>query len=946
MYSSYRAGPDIRQRLFIGVLTWGASDGTSWIFPAGIAALVNGTVSTNAVPTDLQFKTAASGAGTERMRITSGGFVGIGTTAPAYRLDVAGSANVSSQYFIGGTNAINVPTFTSLSVGNNALAGYTASSETIAVGYQALNSIIYGGGSGSNTALGAYAATSNNTGAENTAIGRSAMYGNDSGQQNTSLGAFALFSMRGSYNVGLGDRAGQNIGSGSSSNTIIGYNAASNATAGSGNIAIGASTTLPTSTGSNQLSIGNTIYGDMTNGLIGINNFTPAAALDIVGSATTNSALIVPRATIAQRPSTPVNGMIRYQIDGNVFEVYANGTWVNLGSGGGGSGSSQWTTNGTAIYYSSGNVAIGTTTAPYKLTLAKDGGIFAAGTYGSGAAIGTVGATTALLWNPNTAAFRVGGTSSNAWDTANVGGYFFSEGLDSIASGGHSVSMGLSNIASNTGAIAIGYFSNATNQYSVALGGANQSTGTGSVAAGYFTTASGIGAFAGGNGTRAPAFGETAVGAFNAISGSETGGTWTAADPIFVVGNGTSSSAYSNALSVLHNGNVGIGTSAPAKKLDVQETRTDTSTINVSTENVYQAVNPASASTASFFGESTVADFTSSTASTSATLAGIQAVGKNSSTAAVGTLIGVSGIGQVNNSGNTTNVYGAQVFGQNNSTGTVNSGIGVQGFYANNGGTTLVAHGGEFFVAQNAGTITSGAGVYIGNIGATNKWSLYASDATSPSYFAGSVGVGTTAPSAPFHIHEPWTANFPLKLSTAAYPGTGWVVGPYSTGNNFYIIDEGNQGMYLTKNNGAAGWNANSDMRLKEDIVPLNISEGLEAILKLRPVNYKWRDRRASSQTQIGFIAQEVQNVLPNLVTVGKDNDVVLKDGSVETVKATLGVNYTGFIVPLVSAVQEQQQLIQGLKDENASLKARLDSQAAELQMIKEKLGLGRSRTR
>jgi hypothetical protein len=64
-----------------------AYDGTSYLNTAAIQAAVNGTVATNSVPTDLYFSTGSSGV-VERMRITSGGNVGIGTSTPASGLHV------------------------------------------------------------------------------------------------------------------------------------------------------------------------------------------------------------------------------------------------------------------------------------------------------------------------------------------------------------------------------------------------------------------------------------------------------------------------------------------------------------------------------------------------------------------------------------------------------------------------------------------------------------------------------------------------------------------------------------------------------------------------------------------------------------------------------------------------------------------------------------------
>jgi hypothetical protein len=60
-----------------------------------------------------------------------------------------------------------------------------------------------------------------------------------------------------------------------------------------------------------------------------------------------------------------------------------------------------------------------------------------------------------------------------------------------------------------------------------------------------------------------------------------------------------------------------------------------------------------------------------------------------------------------------------------------------------------------------------------------------------------------------------------------------------------------------------------SDMRLKKDVTALKPEEGLAAVMHLRPVHYRWIDERlneSGSDTEIGFIAQEVEKVLPLLV--------------------------------------------------------------------------------
>jgi hypothetical protein len=84
----------------------------------------------------------------------------------------------------------------------------------------------------------------------------------------------------------------------------------------------------------------------------------------------------------------------------------------------------------------------------------------------------------------------------------------------------------------------------------------------------------------------------------------------------------------------------------------------------------------------------------------------------------------------------------------------------------------------------------------------------------------------------------------------------------------------------------AASVNAPSDLRLKENI--RSIPDSLAGILKLRPVTFDWRK---DHEHGIGFIAQEVRDVFPQLVT----NDQ----------KGYLALEEIGLIPELVKAVQQ-----------------------------------------
>jgi ribosomal protein S11 len=79
----------------LGSVNFAGDDGTNFIASASIAAAVDGTPGTNDMPGRLVFSTTADGASspTERMRIDSAGNVGIGSTSPVAKLEVAGSNN-------------------------------------------------------------------------------------------------------------------------------------------------------------------------------------------------------------------------------------------------------------------------------------------------------------------------------------------------------------------------------------------------------------------------------------------------------------------------------------------------------------------------------------------------------------------------------------------------------------------------------------------------------------------------------------------------------------------------------------------------------------------------------------------------------------------------------------------------------------------------------------
>ena len=290
--------------------------------------------------------------------------------------------------------------------------------------------------------------------------------------------------------------------------------------------------------------------------------------------------------------------------------------------------------------------------------------------------------------------------------------------------------------------------------------------------------------------------------------------------------------------------------------------------------------------------------------------------------------------------------------------------------------TTTGTNYGAVLQASGSGAANN-TGIYATASGATNNygvrivgpssgatsWAIY-SDATAQSYFAGNVGIGTTSPQYPLSLQ--------YSNSSGGIAETGLIVKNTSTNNSaqiqlissrswsvmangalggpangFSIVDNvagqtrmaidtnGNVGIGTTapgtyKLNiagtgylGASAWVYSSDERLKENIsyfkdVPTTGS--LSKILRLQPARY---DYKVGEKNQIGFIAQDVQKVIPEAAVV------------TDATTGILGLK-TDFIIPyLVGATQEQNIEVQRIVAEVASQKLEVESLTVEVDNTK-----------
>jgi hypothetical protein len=166
-------------------------------------------------------------------------------------------------------------------------------------------------------------------------------------------------------------------------------------------------------------------------------------------------------------------------------------------------------------------------------------------------------------------------------------------------------------------------------------------------------------------------------------------------------------------------------------------------------------------------------------------------------------------------------------------------------------------------------------------------------------FVGGFIGVGGTA-SASFYQSPAYGGYFSATGSAGARYG---VYGSATGGSTNY-------GLYCSGSGAYTGtWTLASDAKFKKDIA--DYSGALNNVMHLRPVTYLMRTEEFPNMNfangrQFGFIAQELEIVFPTLVEKGVHPGATKEDKDIEY----KGVNYIGLIPVMVSAMQEQQAII------------------------------------
>ena len=745
---------------------------------------------------------------------------------------------------------------------------YTGATQAVNLGAYDLtvNGIKVGRGAGSisdNTVVGSIALGANTTGSGNTAIGYAASNANTTAGNNTSMGYFALASTTtGGNNTAIGSGALTTNSTGIF-NTGVGKDVLSSNTTGQNNVAVGPQALYSNSTASNNTAFGYQALFYNT----GANNTAVGKGAGINLTTGSNNTII-----------------------GGYFGVAAMANNVVLSDGG---GNIRFQYDGTnTLLGQNGNVLINTSTdAGYKLDVNGEGRIqntLTIKTPTNATAIALLGRSadnfSALRFLSNNAATTYATIYSNASDLIIENNGIAALTINSSRAATFSSSVTAGGDITSSGVLR----SNSSNTFLA-------SQPTAANAAQYQSWLNSAG-------TRRGYFGYAAGGDNTITLNNESGGNI-----------------------ILQGGNVGIGTTSPSALLHTYTSTGSVRTLTETGNSSSSAFTAKNSTQATDYGTDSIGGFiqtqgayplliyTNSTERIRITSSGNVGIGTTSP----------SNILQIASSSNTTpSVYSSSITNYsawqlNDSTNAnrggiafLNSSFNGGGVYQNNGvyvygnlsgGLTLSAEGANnLYFATNSSErmrITSGGNVLIGTT-SDNGFKLQVSGQMSSSagiYSYGGVlnSVGTASNSIgsgpylsivnssnSYQILQQLNASY--NLDFWSYRG-GW--------SNVSRID-GSTGIYM----------ALSDKTKKKDFEESNI--GLAEVMQLKPMLFRMKSDDANSSKQLGFLAQDVKNIIPQSY-VEQDNFIGLQDRPI--------------IAALTKAVQEQQVQIQELKEQLAN---------------------------
>jgi hypothetical protein len=157
----------------------------------------------------------------------------------------------------------------------------------------------------------------------------------------------------------------------------------------------------------------------------------------------------------------------------------------------------------------------------------------------------------------------------------------------------------------------------------------------------------------------------------------------------------------------------------------------------------------------------------------------------------------------------------------------------------------------------------------------------------------GNVGINTATPGSKLHVHQG-------GFKTTKVVGANTFTWDFGIGNSeFFLYKPGSIGVYLAW--GHTAWSANSDSRLKKNIV--EIESGLQKLRNIRPVLYHLKNGDSDdAKKRSGFIAQDWLEQQPECVTHSETDNM-------------MGIAYTDTIPVICAATKELDVNQQKIKE-------------------------------
>jgi hypothetical protein len=672
------------------------------------------------------------------------------------------------------------------------------------------------------------------------------------------------------------------------------------------------------------------------NGNVGIGIINAAEKLDILGKTKTTNLQVTNGAAVGKVLTSDAIG---------------NANWADVPAA-----AAYWTASGNNIYNNnSGNVGIGTNNPLARLHVTDSSVVFSA----AGPVFGPVGSAPVngegrrMMWYPNKAAFRVGYVDGVQWDTDSIGIYSFATGYNTKAKD-YSTALGIDTKASN-GSFSTGGYTTASGSFAFATGLISTASGEASISAGFQTRAIGNYSFASGNftsafniysvamGNQSSASGEAAfvmgsnsnaagpqsaafgkemhtraayafvTGSYNDINDLPDPLNPIATDRILQIGNGTGVVTRSNALTILRNGNTGIGTTNPTYRLDLANGSFAFGNSNSRTETRDNAGLQGNAGGQSGFFETSVPVNYPSGANSWWHL-----IDSRHSNGANNYALQIAGsffdqdlwFRKTNGAANTawtrlvtpTNIngYGWSVTG-NSGTNSTNNFIGTTD------AVDLVIRTSNL----EAMRVNTSGNVGIGTSNPAKKTEIIGAASATPVTLVignrGGFGPAAMEFVSDYGLGNQWRPGYIRSNDVGGFTGSVEVYTNGTGAGNLYGNVKGleiRNGVTYTATGTVSSF---SDARIKNNVQPF--TSGLDIITQINPVSFYYNQQSPfqTDKMQVGILAQELEKVAPYMV----DKNVTKEFDDMRS------VNNQAYIFLLINAVKELQKEIEVLKNKN-----------------------------